>query len=71
MVSHNLKLLSKLDGLVKGFLFLLGSCLLLNLGGSAFDGLLELHKAMLIRIQFHILPGLDEGRDQLTACLAH
>ena len=69
MVGGDLELLSQLNCLVEVFLLLAG--LSLHFLGSGLDGFLELRVAFLVLIELHVLLGLDEGRDQLTAGLAH
>lgn len=55
--------------MVEGLFFFLKAGL--DLLGPALDGLLELGEAMLVCIELHVLLGLDEGRDELTASLTH
>jgi hypothetical protein len=37
----------------------------------AFDSFLKLTEAVFVSIKLHVLFGLHEGSDQLTACFAH
>jgi hypothetical protein len=71
VVVHCFELFSQLDGLVEVLFLLLLSTFVLDLDSSLLDGLIELSEAMLVCIQLHILPCFHEGRDQLTAGLAH
>lgn len=71
VISHDLELLSKLDGLIERLPFLLYACFFFDFLSSTFDGLLKLHVAVLVCIQLHVLLCFNESRDQLTAGLAH
>ncbi len=69
VVVHTFEFLSKLNGFVEGLFF--SSCGRLDFFGSGFDDLLELREFVFVCIEFHILLGLGEGSDELTACPAH
>lgn len=68
MIGHDLKLFSKLNGLIEGCLsFLLN----LDLLGPGLDGLLEFRELALVGVEFHVLASLHEGSDQLTVGFTH
>ncbi len=68
MIIHHFELFCQLDGPIERlFLVDIGFDLL----SPTLDSLLELRESMLVRIQFHVLLGLGEGRDQLTTCPTH